>query len=92
VIRDTIELASGTYAGAGNRDLNFNGVDRIIRSTDGAATTIIDCENMGQAFILENGETDSTIISGITIKKGAAENGGAVYIDGADPITRIQNS
>ena len=86
VIRDTIELASGTYAGAGNRDLNFNGVDRIIRSTDGAATTIIDCENMGQAFILENGETDSTIISGITIKKGAADNGGAVYIDGADPI------
>jgi len=86
VVRDTIELASGTYAGTGNRDLNFGGVDRIIRSTYGAETTIIDCENMGQAFILENGETDSTIISGITIKKGVAENGGAVYIDGADPI------
>ncbi|HIN26288.1 MAG TPA: hypothetical protein EYM74_03150, partial [Candidatus Marinimicrobia bacterium] len=86
VVRDTIELASGTYAGTGNSDLNFNGVDRIIRSTDGAETTIIDCENMGQAFILENGETDSTIISGITIQNGTVVNGGAVYIDGADPI------
>jgi len=86
VIRDTIELTSGTYAGANNRDLNFGGVDRIIRSTDGAAATIIDCENQKQAFIFENGETDSTIISGITIQNGSAENGGAVDIDGADPI------
>ncbi|MDP6275425.1 MAG: right-handed parallel beta-helix repeat-containing protein, partial [Candidatus Marinimicrobia bacterium] len=86
VIRDTIELAAGTYAGVNNRDLNFNGVDRIIRSTDGAASTIIDCENLGHAFVLENGETDSTIISGITIQNGSSDDGGAVDIDGADPI------
>ncbi|MDP7654165.1 MAG: hypothetical protein QF757_05775, partial [Candidatus Marinimicrobia bacterium] len=86
VIRDTIELAAGTYSGTENRDLLFNGVDRIIRSTDGAASTIIDCENLGHAFVLEDGETDSTIISGITIQNGSSDDGGAVDIDGADPI------
>ncbi|MDP7436967.1 MAG: right-handed parallel beta-helix repeat-containing protein, partial [Candidatus Marinimicrobia bacterium] len=86
VIRDTIELAAGTYSGTENRDLLFNGVDRIIRSTDGAASTIIDCENLGHAFVMEDGETDSTIISGITIQNGSSDDGGAVDIDGADPI------
>lgn len=85
VIRDTIQLAAGTYSGANNRNLDFGGVDRVIRSTSGPATTIINCANQGNAFILEDGETDSTIISGITIKNGSAANGGAVKIDGADP-------
>jgi predicted outer membrane repeat protein len=86
VVRDTIELVDGTYTGAGNRDLNFNGIDRIVRSANGAAATIIDCENLGRAFVFENGETDSTIISGITIQNGIGDNGGAVSISGAEPI------
>ena len=86
VIRDTIELSAGTYSGADNRDLLFNGVDRIIRSTSGAESTIIDCENMGPAFVINDEETDSTIISGITIQNGLSEYGGAVNISGTDPV------
>ncbi len=86
VIRDTIELAAGTYAGESNRSILFNGIDKVIRSTDGAENTVIDCEGMDRAFEFDSGVTDSTIISGLTILNGSSVDGGAVKIDDADPI------
>ncbi|MDP6275611.1 MAG: right-handed parallel beta-helix repeat-containing protein, partial [Candidatus Marinimicrobia bacterium] len=84
-IRDTIELAAGTYSGSGNRDLSMAGTTRIIRSSAGPANTIIDCESVGRAFVFENNETDSVLITGITITNGTGDDGGAVYINNADP-------
>lgn len=86
VIRDTVELAAGTYAGESNRSILFNGIDKVIRSTDGAENTVIDCEGMDSAFEFDSGVTDSTIISGLTILNGSSVDGGAVKIDNADPI------
>ncbi len=86
-MRDTIELAAGTYSGLGNRELSMNGITRVIRSTSGSASTIIDCENFGRAFVFNNEETNSVLIKGVTIKNGlTTENGGAVIISGADPV------
>jgi len=84
--RDTLELVAGTYDGVNNRNLNMQGMTRIIRSTAGAATTIIDCQNLGPAFVFNNDENDSVHISGLTIINGSASNGGAVSITGADPV------
>jgi len=84
--RDTLELAAGTYDGTNNRNLNMQGLTRIIRSTSGAANTIIDCQGLGSAFVFNNGENDSVHISGLTIINGSGTNGGAVSITGADPV------
>ena len=84
--RDTLELVAGTYNGAYNRNLNMQGLTRIIRSVSGPATTIIDCENQGPAFVFNNNESDSVHISGLTIINGSNNNGGAVSISGADPV------
>ncbi|MFL3028427.1 MAG: choice-of-anchor Q domain-containing protein [Candidatus Neomarinimicrobiota bacterium] len=84
--RDTLELAAGTYNGVNNRNLNMQGLTRIVRSTSGAATTIIDCQNLGTAFVFNNGESDSVHISGLTIINGNGSNGGAISITGADPV------
>ena len=84
--RDTLELVAGTYSGLDNRNLNMQGLTRIIRSVSGSATTIIDCENQGPAFVFNNDESDSVHISGLTIINGSNNNGGAVSISGADPV------
>ncbi|MDP7436743.1 MAG: DUF1565 domain-containing protein, partial [Candidatus Marinimicrobia bacterium] len=84
--RDTLELAAGTYSGADNRNLNMGGLTRIIRTSSGPASTIIDCENQAPAFVFDTDEPDSVHISGLTIINGSSENGGAVSISGADPV------
>src|SRR6188768_3770697 len=39
---DTVLVASGTYAGPGNRELDFNGKDLLLVSEEGSALTILD--------------------------------------------------
>jgi hypothetical protein len=40
---DTVLVADGTYAGNGNRDLDFNGTNLILRSESGPEVTTVDC-------------------------------------------------
>ena len=46
----TVWVSDGTYTGEGNRDLDFKGKAITLRSRNGAATTIIDCEAKGRGF------------------------------------------
>ena len=87
---DTLLLAPMTYTGPGNRDIDFGGVDLVVMSEAGAAATIIDCENMGRAFLFQSGETGDAIIDGLTLTGGlvAEANGGAVYCAGSSPTIR----
>ena len=71
-------VANGTYTGIGNKDLNFNGKAIHLRSAGGAENCIIDCENSGRGFYFGSGEDANSIVEGLTIKKGAADGGGAV--------------
>jgi parallel beta-helix repeat protein/predicted outer membrane repeat protein len=71
---DVIEVAAGTYKGIGNTQLDFAGKAITLRSSDGAATTIIDCENSVTGIDFNDAETAAATIEGFTITN-AAEGG-----------------
>jgi hypothetical protein len=72
---DVIEVAPGTYSGTGNRDIDFRGKAITVRSTNGAAGTIIDCgatsgQNSHRGFYFHSGEGADSVLSGFTIRGG----------------------
>jgi parallel beta helix pectate lyase-like protein/disaggregatase-related protein len=72
---DVIEVASGTYSEEGNRDLEFHGKSLTLRSANGPESTIIDCGAAAsgashRAFYFHEGETNSALLCGFTIKGG----------------------
>jgi len=80
---DTILVAAGTYAGPGNRDIDFGGKNVTVLAEQGALLTTIDCEgsefDQHRAFHLDNEEDSTSKIIGFTIRNGYAESGGAIY-------------
>ncbi len=80
---DTVLVEAGIYRGAGNRDLDFGGVDLVLRSELGAGATVIDCEELGRGFMLRGGETREARIEGFTVRKG---NGGIACVDASPTI------
>ncbi len=98
---DTIVLAPGTFAGLGNKDLDFQGKKIVLRGA-GPAGTIIDCAGSAgspsRGLRFDNAaENSDVLIEGITIKDGYApadapnsrSSGGAVLImNGASPTFR----
>ena len=91
---DTVLVADGTYTGPGNRNLDLLGKDLVLRSENGPASTIIDCENLGRGINVINGETSDAVIDGFTITNGdttglGGANGGAgIRIVGSSPTIR----
>ena len=85
---DSLVLVSGTYSGPDNRDVNLGGMDIVITSQSGPGSTIIDCQGLGRAFVVNQGETRAAEISGFTIMNGQAGDGGAIFIDTASPTIR----
>jgi hypothetical protein len=67
---DVVLVASGTYTGAGNKDLDFLGKAITVRSAAGAASCIIDCQGSGRGFFFHSGETASSVLEGFTITNG----------------------
>ncbi len=72
---DTILVGDGVYTGSGNRDIAY-GANITIRSANGPANCIIDCEEMGRAFAV-SGNGNHGSISGFTITN--ASEGFAIY-------------
>ena len=60
-------VSPGTYTGAGNRNIVF-GKNMVLRSTDGPLSTILDCELLGRAFLINQGESNALTIDGFTLK------------------------
>jgi len=88
---DTVLVADGTYTGAGNRNIDFEGKDVVLRSASGAAATVIDCNAAGRAFYLYRGETNAAVIEGFTIQRGLAgvsQYGGGIYCRDSSPTIR----
>jgi len=77
---DTVLIANGTYTGNGNHNINFNGKSITVKSVNGPANCIIDCQYLGRGFLGYNNET--IVINGLTIKNADAgnDNGGAIYM------------
>ena len=79
VFGDTVTVAGGVYTGAGNKDLGVgNGV--TLRSENGPAGCIIDCESLGRGFEFLGGEGPDTVVDGFTITNGRASAGGGIHV------------
>ena len=95
---DEVEVAEGTHIGSGNRDIDFNGKAITVRSTTPdnpavAAATIIDCNGTEatphRGFYFHNDEDANSIVDGLTIINGFAENdGGGIYCYESSPEIR----
>jgi hypothetical protein len=78
---DTVLIRNGLYRGAGNKNLETNGAEIVIRSESGAAGCVIDCEGSGQGFYVHDGEGQGLRFQGLTIRNGNAKSGG-LYAEG----------
>lgn len=79
---DTVLIADGVYTGPNNRNLNPKGKAITIKSENGPAACIIDCESAGRGFLLTTNEPAGCLIEGLTIRNGAssAALGAGMYI------------
>ena len=64
---DTIIVRDGIYSGADNKNLDFGGRAITLRSENGPATCVIDCEGAGRGFYFHTGETSASVVDGFTI-------------------------
>ena len=78
---DTVIVADGTYTGEGNHNIDFNGKAITVRSENGPADCIIDCENSGSGFLFWNEEDNDSVLDGFTITNA---NNSAIMC-GGDP-------
>ncbi len=91
---DTVLVDDGTYTGIGNKDIDLLGKAITVRSVNGAAASVIDCEGSGRGFYCNNEETLSTVIEGFTVMNGNVSGlwpdhaGGGIFIFGASPDVR----
>ena len=90
---DVVELADSTYAGFGNRNLDFGGKRVNVRSASGdPALCVVDCQNDGCGFYFHNGEGAESVVEGLTITNGSGyvddggnTIGGGVYCRNSNP-------
>lgn len=87
---DSILVASGTYTGIGNTDVDFDGhAVTVLGGRDGRGESVIDCEDSGRGFIFLNGEGEASVLEGFTIRNGDTDEGGGIYCAGSSPV--LQN-
>jgi len=85
---DTVLVADGTYMGAGNRDINFEGKAIVVLSENGPQSCAIDCAHSGRGFQFDSMEPPEPVVCGFTIQNGKTEeyaHGGAIYCSHSSP-------
>ncbi len=95
---DVIELASGIFAGNGNRDLTYHGKAITVRGqASDPSACVIECGGSAgsphRGFIFNNAETADAVLEGVTIIHGYIAGfpngrGGGIYFDNASPTIR----
>jgi predicted outer membrane repeat protein len=87
---DTVIVAPGAYEGAGNRDIDFQGLAITLRSENGPETCIINCNgselDSHRAFYFHTAEDADSIIDGFTITNGYAWGAGINCLDSSPTI------
>lgn len=78
---DTVLVAPGTY----NELINFNGKAITVKSSGGAAVTVIDGGKAGTVVSFISGETNKSVLSGFTIQHGSYSG---VYMYFSSPVIR----
>jgi predicted outer membrane repeat protein len=67
---DTVLVRNGTYTAPGFKNLDFGGKRITVRSENGPAVTIIDCQGAGRGFLFTSGETAAARVEGFTVRNG----------------------
>ena len=83
--RGTIVVLPGTYTGNGNKNLDFRNIRMTVSGANGPANCIIDCQGEGRGFYFHSGEGPDSVVEGLTIANGKADNGGAIRCDNSSP-------
>ena len=81
-VENIVIASAGTFAGEGNRSLDFMGVDVSIVGVPGKTGTVIDLAEGGPFLSLHGGETYLSRLSGLTFLRGRGE-APAITLDGA---------
>ena len=86
---DTVLVQPGTYL----ENLNYNGHNIVLGSlflTTGDESyieqTIIDGDSAGSVVTFINSENNSAVLTGFTIRNGAASLGAGIHCNGSDPV------
>ncbi len=79
---DTVLVLDGTYTGVGNRDVELSGRLITVRSQNGPAACIIDCEQSGRAFRFAGVDSTGAVVEGFTTTNGHGTGwgGGAMLL------------
>ena len=85
---DTVLVASGTYTGTDNKNLDFGGRAIVVMSQYGPDNCIIDCQNSGRGAYFHSGESSTSVLQGFTIKNGSSDNGGGINITDSSPTIK----
>lgn len=83
---DIITLLNGVFSGVGNINISTQGKQIIVQSQNGPLFTTIDCNFSERAFKINQGESMSTIIKGISIINGQTSSsptgyGSAIFVE-----------
>ena len=99
---DTVEVWPGIYTGNGNRDIDPNGKNLTIRSTNPndpniVAATIIDCNSTGihdlhRGFYFHNGEDNNSVLDGLTITNGFAPMDLNIFLEDGGGILIVNSN
>jgi predicted outer membrane repeat protein len=86
---DTVIVEDGVYVGAQNIGLGFGGRDITLRSANGAANCVIDCQHANTFLTIQQGESSASSIEGFTIRNGETQSfGGGIRVSSADTNVR----
>ena len=77
-----VTILPGTYTGSGNVNISTQGKQITVQSDQGPITTIIDCALNGRGFIINQGETMTTVIKGLSIINGKTNAAPLLYGSG----------
>ena len=79
---DTIVVADGTY---NEQSLTTQGKALTLRSLNGPNHCLINAQQLGSVFIIQGGETASTIIQGFTLENGKSSYGSGINMYRSSP-------
>lgn len=86
---DTVLVAPGTYI----ENINFNGKNVKVESTNGSKGTVINGSQAAPVVTFSSGESSGAVLSGFTITNGRGNNasgysGGGIYCEDSSPTIR----
>jgi len=83
---DTVLVEDGTFTGPWNTNLDFLGKQIAVRSENGPAACVINCQGVGRGVLFNTGEGSGSILQGFTIANGTVSgSGGGIWCYGASP-------